>query len=159
MMAQYNAGENATEFLDILEKPSISGTEDVNGVSTSCVSGVLTGEAMKESVEKSGMLTTASSLGLTEEQMNKALEEMGELPISLWIGEDGYVYRYEMDMTLMMQGIFDAMQEAYSDGGVVDETQRLFMKKALVTMTADSYNAATDFEIPAEALEADVVEE
>ena len=113
---------------------------------------------MKESVEKSGMLTTASQLGLTEEQMEQALAEMGELPMSLWIDADGYVYRYEMDMTLMMQGIFDAMQEAYSDGGVADETQRLFMKKAIVTMTADDFNAVTDFEIPAEALEAEMIE-
>ena len=49
---------------------------------------------------------------MTEEQMQEMYADMGDLPIVLWIDAEGYVLKYEMDMTEMMQKIMDTAMGA-----------------------------------------------
>ena len=152
-MGQYNAVDNATMYLNVMSDVKENGTEDINGVKTTRIDGVISGEGMKDAAIASGVMSSVESMGLTEEEVLKIYEAMGGMPISMWISEDGYVYKYEFDMSEMMKQVMDQM---LAELGAV-EGMDLVISRAVVSMTCDDFNTAEDFEIPDEALNAEVM--
>ena len=58
------------------------------------------------------MTETAAAMGVTEEQLAALTESVKSLPLTLWIDADGYVLKYEMNLTEVMQKIMDKAMEA-----------------------------------------------
>lgn len=145
-ISQYDAQENMSLYLENLQTFSEAGTEEINGQSATIIEGVLTGDSMKEAIASSGIESMSGELGMTEEEMDSLFESLGDMPVKLWITDDGYVVKYELDMTEMMAGLMGSMS--------TEETGGITFTKTMVTMTCDNFNAVEDFEIPAEALAA-----
>ena len=143
-LSQYNAQQNMELYLQNLRSFSATGTEEINGTATTVIEGVLTGDSMREAMLSSGLQTATATMGVTEEDLDTMLEGISDMPVKLWISEDGYVMQYELDMTAMMQSMMSAMAEGVS----------MNISNVSVKMTCDNYNAVEDFEIPAEALAA-----
>lgn len=151
-LSQYNADDNMDLYLNNISNFSKTGEEDINGVTASKIEGVITGDAMKEAVEDSGIINSVESLGLSAEDMEAIYAN--DLPLSIWIDADGYVVKYELDMTNMMQGIMD---QAMTSAGVTEEDSKIIISKTFVSMTCKDFNAV-EVEIPAEAENAQVIE-
>lgn len=146
---QYNAEENMDLYLDNIMDFKADGEETINGTKTTKIAGVIKGDAMEEALDASGMASSAESMGITEEMMREMYGELKDLPISLWIDAEGYVLKYEMDMTEMMQKIMDASMKAI---GMAEEDIAVKIDKTAITMVCGAFDAVEDFEIPADAL-------
>lgn len=151
-LSQYNADENMDLYLNNISNFSKTGEEDVNGVTASKIEGVITGDAMKEAVEDSGIMGSVESMGLSAEDMEAIYAN--DLPLSIWIDADGYVVKYELDMTNMMQGIMD---QAMASAGATEEDGTITISKTFVSMTCKDFNAV-EVEIPAETANAQVIQ-
>ena len=115
-LAQYDADANMDLYLKNISGFSKTGEEDVNGKTASKIEGVLTGDAMKEAIQDSGALSSVENMGLSTEDMEALYSS--DLPLTMWIDADGYVVKYEMDMTAMMQAVMDqAMASAGAEAG------------------------------------------
>ena len=136
-------------YLDNIENFKSDGQEEIGGAETTKITGVITGDAMEEALEASGMTTSAESMGITEEMMQEMYADLGDLPISLWIDGEGYVRKYEMDMTEMMQKIMDESMKAM---GMAEEDIAINIEKTSVMMVCSDFNEVEEIEIPADAL-------
>ena len=101
---------------------------------------------MEEALAASGMESSAASMGMTEEQLKAMYGDLGDLPISLWIDEAGYVRKYEMDMTEMMQKIMDSSMEAM---GMTEADIAIDIAKTSITMVCGQFDQVGEIEIPA----------
>ena len=68
-LSQYNAEENLDLYLDNITDITSSKQEEVNGVQTTKISGVMTGDAMEEAIAGSGLTASAQSMGISEDMM------------------------------------------------------------------------------------------
>lgn len=146
---QYNAEENMDLYLDHITNISSMKQEVVNGVQTTKISGVITGDAMEQAIADSGLTASAASMGLSEEMLASLYEELNDLSISLWIDAEGYVLKYEMDMTEMMQKIMDESMKAL---GASEEDMLMDIEKTAISMVCSQFNAVDEIVIPEEAL-------
>ena len=151
-LSQYNAEGNMDLYLKNISNFSKTGEEDVNGVTASKIEGVLTGDAMKEAIQESGVLGSVESMGLSKEDMEAIYSS--DLPLTMWIDADGYVVKYEMDMTTMMQAVMD---QAMASAGATAEDGKIEISKTFIRMTCKDFNAV-EVEIPAETANATVIE-
>ena len=148
-LSQYNAEENLDLYLDNITETTAGRAEEIDGTKTTKISGVITGDAMEEAIDGSGLTASAQSLGISEEMMAAMYEELDDLPISLWIDGEGYVRKYEMDMTEMMQKI---MAESMKAMGASEEDLPVKIEKTVISMVCSEFNAIEEIEIPEEAL-------
>ena len=152
-MSQYNAQSNTELYLSNISSFTADGKETVNGVEATVISGVLAGDSMKEAIMDSGMESITGSLGeMTEEEIDAVISEIGDMPVKLWISDEGYVMKYELDMTEMMQKLMITM--VAQAAGVTEDEVPMTVSKMVISMTCDNYNAVEDFDIPEEALAA-----
>lgn len=113
--------------------------------------GVIKGAAIEEAVKASGALENMGTAEVDPEMLKGMFEDMEGLPISVWVDpESGYPVRYSMDMTGVMSGMMDKIMS--SVGGDAASGLKLNVSKMLIEMEYSNFDAATDFEIPAEAL-------
>ncbi len=150
-LAQYDADANMDLYLKNISDFSKTGEEDVNGKTASKIEGVLTGDAMKEAIQDSGALSSVESMGLSAEDMEAIYSS--DLPLTMWIDADGYVVKYEMDMTAMMQTVMD---QAMASAGAAAGDTKIEISKTAVSMICKDFNAV-EVEIPAEAANATVI--
>ena len=148
-LSQYNAEENMDLYLDHITDITSSKQEEVNGTKTTKITGVITGDAMKEAIAGSGLTASAQSMGISEEMMADLYDELGDLPVGLWIDAEGYVLKYEMDMTEMMQKI---MNESMKAMGASEEDLLVKIEKTGITMVCSQFNAVEEIVIPEAAL-------
>ena len=142
---QYNAEENTALYLDNITEVKSAEKEEVNGTETTKISGVIKGDAMEKALADSGMTASAESMGITAEMLEEIYAELADLPVSLWIDAEGYVLKYELDMTEMMQKVMDASMEALGAAAT-----GMDIEKTMITMVCSDFNAV-EVEIPAEA--------
>ena len=142
---QYNAEENTALYLDNITDVKSAEKEEVNGTEATKISGVIKGDAMEKALADSGMTASAESMGITAEMLEEIYAKLADLPVSLWIDAEGYVLKYELDMTEMMQKVMDASIEALGAA----ETG-MDIEKTMITMVCSDFNAV-EVEIPAEA--------
>ena len=146
---QYNAEENMDLYLEHITDLKSMAQEEVNGIQTTKISGVITGDAMEEAIAGSGLTESAQSMGLTEEMVEEIYSELGDLPISLWIDAEGYVLKYEMDLTEMMQKVMDESMKAL---GMTNEEASVEIEKTAIIMVCSDFNAVDEIIIPVAAL-------
>ena len=111
-LAQYNAEENVTLYLSNLADFSATATEKINDTEATKIEGTLKKDVLQKVLAESGMTETAAAMGVTEEQLATLTESVKSLPLTLWIDADGYVLKYEMNLTEVMQKIMDKAMEA-----------------------------------------------
>lgn len=145
-ISQYDIWTQKDLFLNYLSSFVVDGAEEINGIQTTKISGVLTGEAMEKVLETSGIDLVFGGLGWSLDELDTELEAMEELPVSLWISPDGYLICYEFDITDRMQAALDNLS------GTEENFQTIVKTKLRVTCS--NFNEISDFEIPAEALAA-----
>ncbi|MBQ7758976.1 DUF6612 family protein [Anaerotignum sp.] len=147
-LGQYDAEASMELYLNNIESFTATAEEDINGTKTTRIEGIIARDAMEEAIQNSGVADSAASLGVTEEQMQEMYADMGDLPIVLWIDAEGYVLKYEMDMTEMMQKIMDTAM------GAVGETETepsVSITKTSISMICSDFNNVEEIVIPAEA--------
>lgn len=147
-LAQYDAQANAEMYLTNMTSLKIDGTEEINGYNTSIVSGALTGDSMREAMASSGIESLTGSMGLTDEDIEAVLGSITDLPVRLWISEEGYIVKYELDMTATMQNMMINILTAAT--GMSEEEIPLNVSKTVMSMTCGNFNEVEDFELPAE---------
>ena len=146
---QYNAEENMDLYLDNITSMKAEGEEDINGAKAMKISGIITGDAMEEAIAGSGLTASAESMGITEEMLAAVYQELKDLPVSLWIDAEGYVVKYELDMTEMMQKIMDASMKAM---GAAESDISMDIEKMMISMICSEFNAVEEIIIPADAM-------
>ncbi|MCD8036305.1 MAG: hypothetical protein LUE88_02845 [Clostridiales bacterium] len=150
-MAQYNAQTTAEQYLNNISSFAEDGTETINGVDTKIISGVFTGDSIKEVIANSGMESFTGSLeDMTEEEFDEIINAVGDIPIRLWISGEGYVMKYELDMTEMAQALMVSI--IAQSAGLSEEDVPMTVSEMIISMTCDNYNAVEEFEIPEAAL-------
>lgn len=145
---QYDATQNMELYLNNLTSFAVDGTEKINDVDTTVISGELTGESMAEALKTSGVEDISSSLGLSADDLVTLLDGVGSLPVKLWISDDGYVMGYELDMTNMMTSIMSKMSEG------AEGADTMTINQTVIRMTCKDFNSIAPIEVPAEALAA-----
>lgn len=145
-ISQYNTKDNMELYLQNISSFTAAGTEEINGVQTTRIEGVLTGDSMKEAMKTSGIESAYADMGLSADDLVALMDGMEDMPVKLWISADGYVMRYELDMTAMMQAVFNNLSG--------EEENPITISTTLVRMTCGSFDEVPEIEIPAEALEA-----
>ena len=148
-LSQYNADQNMDLYLDNITSFKSEGEAEINGIKTTKISGVITGDAMEEAIAGSGLTASAESMGLTEEMMEDIYSELTDLPISLWIDAEGYVLKYELDMTEMMQKI---MNESMKAMGMAETDIAVDIEKTSITMICSDFNNVEEIIIPEAAM-------
>lgn len=146
---QYNADENLDLYLDNITSFRSEGKEGINGTKATKISGVITGDAMEEAIAGSGLTTSAESMGISEDMLEDIYSELGDLPVSLWIDAEGYVLKYELDMTEMMQKV---MNESMKAMGMAEEDIAVRIEKTSITMVCSDFNNVEEIIIPEEAM-------
>lgn len=148
-VAEYNASNDMAAYLSDDYGFEAAGTDQVDGANAYKYSGKITGDDMKEVLLSSGALDQFSSLGIDASQLEGMMDGLGEISIDLWIDEATlYPVKYEMDMTAVMDALMSNMIEAMGDQAA---GLTMSIPKMTISMTCYNYNAATEFEIPAEA--------
>ena len=71
-----------------------------------------------------------------------------DLPLTMWIDADGYVVKYEMDMTAMMQNI---MTKVFEKMDVAAEDMDFTVDKMFISMTLYDFDNVGEIAIPEEA--------
>ena len=141
-ISQYDIWTQKDLFLNYLSSFVVDGAEEINGIQTTKISGVLTGEAMEKVLETSGIDLVFGGLGWSLDELDTELEAMEELPVSLWISPDGYLICYEFDITDRIQAALDNLS------GTEENFQTIVKTKLRVTCS--NFNEISDFEIPKE---------
>lgn len=154
-LEQYNASDSVSLYLENILSFQSEGQEEIGGVETTKISGVVEGDAMREALEESGITESVEGLGITAEEVEAMYAELGDLPVSLWIDADGYVRKYETDMTEIMQRLMD---HALGAAGAAAEIG-ITITKTIITMEWRDFNMTTEIEIPEEARNAQTLTE
>ena len=126
-ISQYDIWTQKDLFLNYLSSFVVDGAEEINGIQTTKISGVLTGEAMEKVLETSGIDLVFGGLGWSLDELDTELEAVEELPVSLWISPDGYLICYEFDITDRMQAALDNLS------GTEENLQTIVKTKLRVT--------------------------
>ena len=148
-MNQYNAEENMDLYLNNLTDFKSHGQEKINDTDVTMISGVIKGDAMEKAFADSGMTASAESMGITVEMLEEIYDELADLPISLWIDAEGYVLKYEMDMTEMMQKVMDESMKAM---GAAETELAMDIEKTVISMVCSDFNTVEEIVIPEAAL-------
>ena len=147
-LSQYDAQENMNTYLDSSLSLKEVGIEQVNGADATRYDGIISGDALKETMEKSGVLENfgpiLESINIQAEEIYKDLKDIS---VSIWINAEGYSVKCEADMTDIMQSLMTKVMEA---SGATEE-QNINVDTMKVSITSKNFNNATDFEIPEEA--------
>jgi len=92
-------------------------------------------------MKNSGLESATAGMGMSVDEVVSMIE--GDMPVKLWITEDGYVMQYDLNMTQMMQSLMDGMAKG--------QDLNLKVSNVNIKMTCDNYNAIENIELPAEA--------
>lgn len=147
---------NAKDALALLAKWAggfaQAGEEKINGSAATKYSGEIEAEYLLEAMELTGTKDKLEELLDTE--MDAVAEDIGSVPVSIWLdNKSGMVVRMEMDMTVLMQGIFaeildKAISGALADSGLDGLTMDIGLNKALVTMEYSQFDEVPTIELP-----------
>lgn len=152
LLDQSNSIKSAELLLKSMTNVKEVGKEKVNGKNATKIEGEISGDAIKDVIEASGALDSMGAMGdVDEAMMNKILEKVGVLKVVYYLTDDNEIVKIEEDLVNFMNQLFESM---FSDG---DASMKMTVSKALLNMTFDKFNAATEFEIPEEALKAEEV--
>ena len=156
-MSQYKAEDAMKLYLSSGEGFTENGSEEINGSEAVRYDGVIKGESMQEVMDSTGMTEQLAALNMGSGE--DLFANAGDLPISIWIDKEQLLpVKYEMDMTEMMQYIMEKALAQELEGLVSTEEMQMTVSKVFVTMIVKNFNGVEDFEVPEEALEAELLD-
>ncbi len=156
-LAQYDGMSSMKVYLDNAGSLKLDGEEELASGPAHKISAVISGDSMEEVLNASGVMDSMmGQLGTEYIDMIKVMySDMGDLPVTIWVNkENGYPVKYEMDMTEMMSQMMNKLMEQMGDaaqGVTVD------VGKMVLSMEMNNINNATEFEIPQEARDAQLI--
>ena len=154
----YNAGNTLATYLDHASGFQKNGTETVNDAQAVKYTGTIGGKPLVDILESNGYLDSISSM--SEDQQDKIktnLESMPAAEISVWVDQEGYLVKMEMDMMKVIENMEANIDETLGHPSTATDEASSELLGSVIRMTCSDFGAATDFEIPAEALEAEDV--
>lgn len=152
----YNAGDTLSDYLAGASGFRNSGTETVNDAQAVKYTGSLSGKPLVDILEANGYLESISSMSEDQQSKIKAdLEGMPAAEIAVWVDQAGYLVKMEMDMLKVIDNMEASIDETLGHPGTTDEEAASELVSSVIRMTCANFDAATEFEIPAEALEAE----
>ena len=153
----YNVSDTLSTYLDQASGFKKNGTETVNDAQAVKYTGSLGGKPLVDILDSNGYLDSISSM--SEDQQDKIktnLESMPAAEISVWVDQEGYLVKMEMDMMKVIENMEANIDETLGHPSTsTDEESDSELVGSVIRMTCSNFGAATDFEIPAEALEAE----
>lgn len=144
---QYDPQASMSLYLKSAESFQAAGEETINGEKTQKYTGVISNEAMNEVMSATGVASTLNGMGMEGVDWNAIYTDMGNLPITIWINEQGYPVRYQMDMTEMMNKLYAKMIEQLGEEAVGG---KISCSKVFISMDISNYDKVEAFELPAE---------
>ncbi|MGN0711346.1 MAG: DUF6612 family protein [Anaerovoracaceae bacterium] len=160
LLTQYNAKESLNMYISNAESFKANGTEKINGSSATRYDGIISEESMDEVMKSSGMLSQTSALGMSENEVLEMLTGLGDLSVSIWIDDEKCIpVQYEIDMTEMMQKLMNNLIGSMDDAeGDASQEMGLTFTKVVMNMTLKNFDSVENFDIPAEALDAELIQ-
>lgn len=155
-IAQYDANQNIEKYIEMFSDIEHGGSETYNGKSCTKVVGIVSGEKFQEVLNTTGSgLDSLEDAGLSSEQLQSIFSGIDDLEINIWIdNETGYIAGYEMDMTKMLQQVYDNLMDSLmGDSGISVEAK---INKMSIEMTMENINNVEEIEIPQAALDTEV---
>lgn len=152
----YNVGDTLAAYVAQASGFRKNGTETVNDADAEKYTGSISGKPLVDILESNGYLESISSMSEDQQSKIKAnLERMPAAEIAVWVDQEGYLVKMEMDMLEVASNMAANIDETLghpttTDGATSDE-----LVGSAIRLTCSNFDAATDFEIPAEALEAE----
>ncbi|MCJ7856987.1 hypothetical protein MUJ63_11870 [Lachnospiraceae bacterium NSJ-143] len=149
---QYDTRDSMDMYLDGVTELKDAGTEKVDDKDAVRIDGIITGDALEETIKSSGALDNMKqTLGgqIDDATLDSMFKDLGNISVSIWLdSETNYPVKYSMDMTDVMGKLYNNIFSAIPGG----EEAQINVSKMLINMEGLKYNAdITDFEIPAEA--------
>lgn len=154
---QYKAADSMKLYMSNGENFTENGTEKVNGMDAVRYDGIIKGEDLQEVMDTSGMSEQMAALNIGSAET--LFSEAGDMPISIWIDKEQLLpVKYEMDMSAIMQSIMEKALASQLEGLEGADAIKITVNKVLIAMDVKNYNQIDSIEIPAEALEAPLVD-
>ena len=152
----YNVGDTLSAYVSAASGFRKNGTETVNGADAEKYTGSITGKPLVEILETNGYLESISSMSEDQQEKIKAnLESLPAAEVAVWVDQEGYLVQMEMDMMKVVSNMEANIDETLGHPTTTDEETTNELVASSVRLTCSNFNAATDFELPAEALEAE----
>lgn len=149
--SHFNTISNMRIYLDNVSEDTLqeAGEDIINEKKVVKYTGVIEGDAMEAVLQSSGMLAGLElSEALKDTDLNAIFNELEDVPISVWISEEGYPVRYDLDMKDLMSRLFEMMADQDRERfGDIEIT----CPKMQLVMDCFNFNTVEDFEVPAEA--------
>jgi len=143
---QYDVRESLKLYLSSSTEFQSAGTEELSDGTADKLTGLIKGDKLGEILENNGLLETLGDDLIDDE--DTALSGLPDTPVTLWINQaTGYPVQLEVDMTETMNQLFSKVLDN-------EELSSLSFQKIQIHLTCSDFDAAPDFEIPAEALSA-----
>lgn len=147
--SQYDVMENAKLIMETSENIQPFGTEEYNGVSADKYEGTIQKEDMPELLEEIGSLSlVGTNIGA------RYFNDCDELPVTVWVNGDDVILGYEIDLTEVVQNLFDAL---YDENDITLEEYMIKFDSYIAKGTVLDYNEGIDTTIPDEAINANEV--
>ena len=153
LKAFFSEGD-VTQYLGAVTKLENVATEQVNGKNTTKYSGVIVGEDIKKIGDGEMLEGAITYTDMTEQEL---YEQIGDVPVFIYIDEQGYPIKFEIDLKNMMQTVWDISRQSISSEFEVFNDMTI--DTMTMTLTYQNINNATDFEIPQQAKEAEEVKQ
>ena len=162
-LPEAGAATNFALLFKLVGKFEKTGTETIRGSEATVFSGTVEGEDIAQMVEMSGVMDTLSeSMDVDLGELNVELESLGGIPTTISLdNKTGYIVRYTMDMTELMQNLMPVLMDQLM-ATIAEESGlegldlsmlglKLDVSKTVVAVELYDFDAAGTVEIPAEA--------
>lgn len=154
----YNAGNTLATYLSGASGFKKNGTDTVNDAQAVKYTGSISGKPLVDILESNGYLESIASM--SEDQQAKIrtnLESMPAAEVAVWVDQEGYLVKMELDMLKVINNMEANIDETLGHPSTATDEASSELLGSVIRMTCSDFGAATDFEIPAEALEAEDV--
>lgn len=130
-----------------------AGEEELDGQQARRYDCSVSAKAVENIMTASGAYEALSVLDLSDAAARDILSGLGEIPMSVWVGEQGLPLRYELDLTGVMGALMDSVAEALGE-----DYPAMTVGSLTVSLSLSDFDAVEAIEIPAEALGAEPLE-
>lgn len=157
-LSSYNdLKESNSQFDQWIASSEDLGEEMVNDTATTKLQATISGASIGEVIANSGALDSLDSLGLPID-ISGLLTNMDDFTMTYWLTEDNFLVKSEVDLSGFFQRLIDEfipiVQELAALSGSEMPEYTISLDHLTFTTDLSAYNAAEDFQIPEEALNA-----
>lgn len=146
-LERYDIRLASRRWLDGAADVTDAGEEELDGRMARRYDLAVSAEAVDGIMEASGAYEALSVLDVGDDAAREMLSGLGEIPMSVWTGEQGLPLRYELDLTGVMGALMDTV--AAELGG---DVPAMTVERLTVDISLSDFDAVEPIEVPPEAL-------